>query len=382
MGAVDHAAFEQPAFARAARAVTAAIRQADALAHRRRQHGLVAVDLEGTAAGLNGNLKTHDEGALTLIFDFALCPLFKDSHLFRLSSRSTANCSGARRPSLLIVGCGDIGMRVLALLHSRWRVYALTSNAQRMPLLRATGAVPMLGNLDAPATLRRISGLADAVLHLAPPPLQGATDPRTRNLLRALAVEGRVRRIVYGSTSGVYGHCAGERFDETRPVNPQTDRARRRVDAERRLRAFGRDHGVAVTLLRIPGIYASDREGGHPRERIARGTPVLRSEDDVYTNHIHADDLARACVAALLRGAPQRALHVCDDTELKMGDYFDLAARLAGLRPPPRLSRAEAGERLSPMLMSFMGESRRLDNARMKRELRLTLRYPTVADGL
>ena len=128
--------------------------------------------------------------------------------------------------------------------------------------------------------------------------------------------------------------------------------------------------------------WARDRPGGHPRERLARGTPVLRAEDDVYTNHIHADDLARACVAALFRALPQRVLHVSDDTELRMGDYFDLAADLCGLPRPPRIGRDEAASQLSPMQLSFMGESRRLDNRRLKRELKLRLRYPTVAEGL
>ena len=137
-----------------------------------------------------------------------------------------------------------------------------------------------------------------------------------------------------------------------------------------------------MTLLRIPGIYAGDRPGGHPRERLARGTPVLRPEDDVYTNHIHADDLARACVAALLRGGRQRVVNVCDDTDLRMGDYMDLAADLCGLPRPPRMLRAEAAAMLSPMQLSFMGESRRLLNHRLKRELKLRLHHPTVATGL
>jgi nucleoside-diphosphate-sugar epimerase len=288
----------------------------------------------------------------------------------------------ARRPTLLIVGCGDVGQRVLRLLLPRWRVLALTSSPARLPALRALGAVPLLGDLDQPHTLGRLGGLADAVLHLAPPPGQGAGDPRTRSLLRALARGGRVRRLVYASTSGVYGDCGGERFDETRAVNATTDRARRRVDAEAQLRWFGRRTGARVTLLRIPGIYAADRPGGHPSERLARGTPVLAASDDVYTNHIYADDLARACVAALHRGWPQRVLHASDDSELKMGDYFDLAADLCSLPRPRRITRVEAAQQLSPMLLSFMSESRRLDNRRLKRELRLRLLYPTVREGL
>jgi nucleoside-diphosphate-sugar epimerase len=283
---------------------------------------------------------------------------------------------------LLIVGCGDVGTRVLRLLRGRWRLLALTSSPARVPELRALGATPLVGDLDRPATLGRLGALTDAVLHLAPPPAQGEGDPRTRALLRALARGGRVRTLVYASTTGVYGDAGGARFDETRAVNPASARARRRVDAEAQLRWFGRACGVRVSILRVPGIYAVDRPGGHPRERLQRGTPVLAPADDVYTNHIHADDLARACVAALYRGAPQRVVHASDDTELKMGEYFDLAAELAGLPSPPRITREEASARLSPLLLSFMSESRRLRNDRLKRELRLRLRYPTVVDGL
>ncbi len=287
-----------------------------------------------------------------------------------------------RRPRLLIVGCGDIGMRVARLLRGRWRLLALTTDAARAGELRAQGIVPLIGDLDLPATLARLAGLADAVLHLAPPAPRGVVDGRTTHLLHALARGGRVRCIVYASTSGVYGDAQGARFDETRALRPATDRARRRADAEQRLRWFGRAFGVRVALLRIPGIYAKGRPGGDPRERLARGTPVLDAADDVYTNHIHADDLARACVAALHRALPQRAINICDDSELPMGDYFDLAADLHCLPRPRRISRAQARLELSPLQMSFLAESRRLDNRRMKRELRLALRYPSVREGL
>jgi len=287
-----------------------------------------------------------------------------------------------KRPTLLIVGCGDIGLRVAALLRTRWRLLALTSSASRCAALRAAGVVPLQGDLDAAPTLARLAGLADAVLHLAPPPGQGREDTRTAHLVSALARSPRVRRLVYASTSGVYGDCGGDRFDETRAVRPQTDRAWRRVDAERRLRRYGRSLGVRVTILRVPGIYARNRVGGHPRERLLRGTPVFTPEHDPYTNHIHADDLARACVLALNRGASQRVIHASDDTELTMGGYFDLAADLEGLPRPRRLAPDQAGDELSAMQRSFMSESRRLVNLRLKRELRLRLRYPTVDSGL
>jgi nucleoside-diphosphate-sugar epimerase len=288
----------------------------------------------------------------------------------------------SRRPVLLIVGCGDIGLRVLKLLGQRWRVLALTSNATRVGELRAAGATPLIGNLDNASSLGRLSALADAVLHLAPPPSASDGDPRTRALLAALARGGRVQRIVYASTTGVYGDAGGDWRDETSALNAQTARAGRRVDAEAQLRAFGRRHGVLCTVLRIPGIYASNRAGGHPRERLLRGTPVLCAEDDVFTNHIHADDLARACLLALHRGRPQRAINVVDDSQLRMGEYFDLAAQIEGLPAPPRISRALAKAQMPPMLYSFMSESRRLHNRRLHEELRLVLRYPSVEDGL
>ena len=288
----------------------------------------------------------------------------------------------AKRSSLLIVGCGDVGLRVVRALGGRLRVFALTSSPARRDALRAAGVRPLPGDLDDPATLGRLAGLADAVLYLAPPPAVGHTDPRLRALLGALSRRTPPARVVYASTTGVYGDCRGERVTETRPPNPTTDRARRRVDAESRLRAWGRATGARVTTLRIPGIYASDREAGDPRDRVRRGTPVLAAADDGYTNHIHADDLARACIAALWRGRPQRVVQVCDDSDMKTGDWYDLVADLSGLPRPARVTRAQAGEHFSAAQWSFLNESRRLSNARMKRELRLVLNRPTIREGL
>ena len=297
-----------------------------------------------------------------------------------------------RRERLLIVGCGDVGQRVLRHVHmgpgaGRMQVLALTSSADKAAALRAKGAVPLVGNLDDIKTLRRLSGLATRVLHLAPPPGEGAggpswwRDPRTVALARVMRLRSLPVSLVYASTSGVYGDCEGALVSETRAVAPATPRAQRRVNAERAVRHLGRA-GVRASVLRIPGIYAPDREGGTPEARLRRGTPVLCADDDVFTNHIHADDLARACMAALWRGRPQRVYNVSDSTHMKMGDYFDLAADLYGLPRPPRVPRSTAHEHLSLMLLSFMGESRRLDNQRMVHELRLRLRYPSVADGL
>ncbi len=290
-----------------------------------------------------------------------------------------------RRQRVLIIGCGDVGLRVARLLPAGVKIMALTSSSSRVPEFRARNITPLLGNLDNNASLKRLAGLATQVVHLAPPPNDDPhahNDPRTHALLHALRLRTPPQALVYGSTSGVYGDCQGQSIDETRQVKPDTSRAHRRVDAEAQLRWFGRSAGVPIHILRIPGIYAPDREGGTPRGRLLKGTPVLAARDDVYTNHIHADDLARACLAALRRGKPQRITNASDDTDLKMGDYFDLAADMYGLPRPPRLARQEASTKLPAMQLSFMSESRRLDNRRLKTELRLKLRYPTVSAGL
>lgn len=298
-----------------------------------------------------------------------------------------------RRERLLIVGCGDVGQRVVRQLRApgaaapRLRVLALTSSPARVDDLRARGITPLLGNLDDAASLRRLSGVATRVMHLAPPPGEGAggaawwRDPRTVALARALRLRSQPVSMVYASTSGVYGDCQGALVPETRALAPATPRAQRRVNAERAVRHLGRA-GVRASILRIPGIYAPDRAGGTPEARLRKGTPVLVAEDDVYTNHIHADDLARACLRALWKGRAQRIYNVSDQSHIKMGDYFDLAADLYGLPRPPRLPRSTAQTELPVVLLSFMSESRRLDNRRMLQELGLRLRYPSVAEGL
>ena len=280
------------------------------------------------------------------------------------------------RPRLLIVGCGDVGMRLLPLLRARFRVFAVTSTAARCAELRAAGAIPIVADLDRPASLVRLAGLAPCIVHMAPPPGDGLLDRRSRNLCAILPERAR---LVYVSTSGVYGDCGGALIDETRPVAPQNARAVRRVDAEQVLRAWARGSHSVLSILRVPGIYAADRL---PLKRLQLGTPALIDSDDVYTNHIHADDLARIIVRALLRGLPGRVYHAVDDTDMKMAQYFDAVADACALPRPPRLARAALAQVVSPMLLSFMAESRRMGNRRIKAELGVRLQYPRVMDAL
>ena len=275
---------------------------------------------------------------------------------------------------VLLIGCGDIALRTAALLRGRVRLYGLTRRPENVARFREHGVVGIVADLDRGASLRRLRAAPYAVLHFAPPPPEGRDDPRTRHLIASLSSAQIIpQRFVYVSTSGVYGDCAGARVDETRPRRAQTPRARRRVAAEDMLRTWAARNAVTLAILRVPGIYA---EGRLPLERVRHGTPVLAAADDVYTNHVHADDLARAVVAALFRGRANRAYNVTDDGELKMGNWFDAVADAYRLPRPPRIGWDEAERRIAPQLLSFMNESRRLANRRMKLELRVALRYP------
>jgi nucleoside-diphosphate-sugar epimerase len=281
---------------------------------------------------------------------------------------------------VLLIGSGDVALRAARLLSPRFRLYGLTRRPDQHAVLRAAGITPIAGDLDRRTTLTRLSISPFAVLHCAPPPASGDDDPRTRNLIAALmSARSLPRRFVYISTSGVYGDCRGAKVDETRPPSPGSARGRRRLAAESRLRRWGRFDDTCVTILRAPGIYSESRL---PVERLHNATPALRGSEDVFTNHIHAEDLARACNAALVFGKPQRAYNVNDDAELNMGDYFDLVADRLGLQRPPRISLAEALDTLPPSMLSFMGESRRLVNSRAKRELRWRPLFPTPAETL
>ena len=302
----------------------------------------------------------------------------------------------------MIVGAGDVAKRLTTRigLDERVRWLGLARSAETSEALHQSGILPIDGDLDVFPSLKRAGALArsaHAVLHLAPPPGDGADDPRMKRWLAASATPGKlgrhptvrppsgaikrrsaIRKVrplrnVYVSTTGVYGDCAGERIDETRRAQPANTRAKRRVAAELRLRAF---RARRFTILRAPGIYAAERL---PIDRLRAGTPALASEDDVFTNHIHGDDLALAVWLAIFRGGGNRVVNVVDDAEQKMGDYFDQVATSVGLPRPPRLPRALLVSAVSPMLYSFMSESRRIDNSRMKRELRLRLKYPVPA---
>ena len=285
---------------------------------------------------------------------------------------------------VLLVGAGDVAQRLVPLLAGRYRLYAAVRSAERAAQWRALGVTPVLADLDQPRSLHRLGGLAQWVIHLAPPPGQGISDPRTAALLAALArAKSLPRRLIYISTTGVYGDLQGTWADETAAAHPtrhRSDRARRRMDAEARLRhAANQGSAGKVCILRAPGIYAADRL---PLDRIRRGDPALIQQDDAWSNHIHADDLARIIVSALRHGQSNRAYNAVDDEPLRMGDYFDAVADRFDLPKPPRRPANEVRARVGPAMWSYMAESRRLANHRLHRELHYRFLYPSVCEAL
>ena len=308
-----------------------------------------------------------------------------------------------RQPRLLLVGCGDVAARLAGQIGSRYRLRALLRHepdSSAWQSWRTLGATPVAADLDQPASLQRIRGVATHIIYLAPPadndPAKAPADARLNRFLAALNGGASLpRRLVYIGTSGVYGDCQGALVRESRPTNPKTPRGQRRAAAEATLRHWARTrtHAARTTdlanpgrrttnagsILRVPGIYASNRL---PVDRLRADTPALRPEDDTWTNHIHADDLARICWLSLTRGRSLRAYNTSDNSALKMGDWFDAVADACHLPRPQRLPREQLKSLVSPMLYSFMSESRRLDNERLLKELRIQLRYPTVHDFL
>jgi nucleoside-diphosphate-sugar epimerase len=290
------------------------------------------------------------------------------------------------KPRVLLVGCGDIGLRIVARLRDRFRVFGTVTSPARAAALRAAGAIPLVLDLDSPRggprgqapAGARIAGLAARVMMLAPPSPRGRRDLRARRLLGLLARRQRPTAgasLLYISTTGVYGDRAGAWTHETTAAAPGNERAVRRLDAETAMRASAGNAAV----LRVPGIYAADRL---PLERLRAGIPVPFPDQDVVTNHIHAEDLARACIAAMFRAAPARLYNTIDDTQLPLAQYLDLVADHAGLPRPPRASWEQMRAAAGPQRMSFLSESRRIGNARMKRELRLRLLFPDIRRGL
>ena len=282
--------------------------------------------------------------------------------------------------TVFIVGCGDIGTRVARRYRERGEaVTALVRSPKKAPPLEQLGITTVIADLDDPATLTGVPFAGTTLFYFAPPPGGGHTDPRVRNFCASLPPDAQPSKIIYMSTSGVYGDCGDEVVTEESPALPRTARGKRRLDAELQLLEWGVERGVPVIVLRVTGIYGPGRL---PVSQLTGGQPVLDAGIANLTNRIHSEDLATVCLAAAERGEAGELFNVSDGHPGTMTDYFNGVADLLGLPRPRQLSWEEARQEMSPLMLSYVSESRRMENRKMLEKLGVTLRYPTLAEGL
>ena len=281
---------------------------------------------------------------------------------------------------IFIVGCGDIGQRVATLWQNRsFDVFALTHSEENATQLQSNDIMPIRGDLDSAETLQDLPVRNALVYYFAPPPRSGETEPRMTNFLDAISIDALPVHLLYMSTSGVYGDTGGEWVTENSPLNPKTDRSKRRVDAERQVRGWSAETGIPFTILRVPGIYGPGRL---PIGKVKSGRPVLREGDAPYSNRIHADDLARICVDVVTDGEPSETYNVNDGNPGSITQYYFTLADLLGIERPPTISMEAAREQFSPMLLSFLEESKRLDISKLRDHIGYEPIYPSLEKGV
>lgn len=277
-----------------------------------------------------------------------------------------------------IIGCGNIGKRVARLFLDRGIPAITTVNSlQSQHQCEALGLTCNRMNLDQAFKLSRVQA-PSRILYTIPPPPTGTKDTRLGAFLSKLDAR-RIDKFVLISTTGVYGDCAGNRVNEEVTINPKADRAKRRADAEQQLQVWSKQNHVDYLILRVPGIYSLDRL---PLKRLRAGTPMVKREEAPWSNRIHADDLTSACYAALIGDVSNEIINVSDDEPGTITDYFNAVADYAGLPRPPQISLKEAQKSLSAGMLSYLAESRRIDNRKMKDLLKIKLRYACLADAL
>ncbi|MCW8986513.1 MAG: SDR family oxidoreductase [Gammaproteobacteria bacterium] len=281
---------------------------------------------------------------------------------------------------VLIVGCGDIGLRVAKIWKNAAKsVFALARTEESIDTFRQQHLFTCQADLDDFQSLKDIPSRQSLLYYFAPPPAKGHVDTRMANFLASMEKETFPAHLVYISTSGVYGDQGGELINEDSPVNPTADRAKRRYNAEQQLRTWSKQTSVPITILRVGGIYGPGRL---PLQRLKDQIPMLHEELSPQTNRIHADDLAQVCVAAAADKAEGEIYNVSDGTNSNMTEYFNTIADYCDLPRPPLVDWEEAEKTISKGMLSYLKESRRLDNSKMINELGIELIYPTLKDGL
>jgi len=280
----------------------------------------------------------------------------------------------------VIIGCGDIGRRVgTLLLEQGQKVLATAKTEESAEKLRDLGFESIVGNFDYQEDAPFVPVHGQQVFYFMPPQGGGKSDYRVLNFCRKLSPENAPEKLVYISTSGVYGDCGGVVVTEETPINPQTSRALRRASAEIQLQEQAEKLGFKLVVLRVTGIYGPGRL---PVARIMQGHPVLKPEDASFTNRIHTFDLVQVCLAAMEKGEDGDVFNVCDGQESSMTDYFLAVADLYELQRPEQISMAEAEKAMNPLMLSYQKESRRMSNRKMLDKLNIELQCPTLQGGL
>ena len=281
---------------------------------------------------------------------------------------------------VFISGFGDIGQRVANLHLARHdSVYALLRSPTKAKEASGLGVIPVVGDLDNAASLINLPARASVLYHFAPPPSSGQLDTRLQNLLTAITHAQLPNKVILISTTAVYGDCQGAWITEQTPAQPQTDRGKRRLHGEQMLLSWGAQHNVPVAILRVGGIYGARRL---PIERIQKGLPILKEELSPFTNRIHEDDLADICVAAADKAPNGAVYNVSDGKPGTMSRYFKDIAAVLGLPQPAEVDMEEAKKILSAGMLSYLQESRCIDNGKLINELKVKLKYPDFATGL
>ena len=281
---------------------------------------------------------------------------------------------------VFIVGCGDIGLRVARLWGGEGAlVGALARSPESARRLEGMGIAAVKGDLDEPGTLVGLPVQGTLSYYLAPPPERGDKDPRMRAFLDCIPPGEEPEKIVYMSTTAVYGDLHGEWATEETPPAPAAARGRRRLDAEQAVLSWGRLRGIPAVILRVAGIYGPGRL---PVDKVRKRTPVLAGSESPFSNRIHADDLARICVAAAKRGRGGGIYNVSDGRPGTINQYYCAIADMLGVPRPPEVTMSEARRVMSEAMLSYLSESKRVDNRKMREELGVELLYPDLVSGL
>jgi nucleoside-diphosphate-sugar epimerase len=281
---------------------------------------------------------------------------------------------------IVIAGCGYIGMRVAEIWSDRGvEMCCLVRSPEKARNLQAQGYSAVATSFDEQGSIP-VPELAGSMLYyLVPPPGGGITDTRARNFIAAMNNGGKPEKIIYMSATSVYSETAGGTVTEESPTEPQSAMGKRRLDAENAFRAYGGSNNIPVVVLRVSGIYGPGRL---PLMQVSQGQPLLREEESGPSNRIHADDLSAVCIAAVEAAGAGGVYNVSDGHPSSMTGYFNACADLLGYPRQPQVSLEEARQVMSPLMLSYVTESRIVDNARMLRELGITLKYPTMLEGL